>query len=119
MKAKAGSLVAFFVVLAGLFWLIYRGYVFSGNPVSLIIRILALGLMLWSRFTFGVRSFHATANTTKGKLITRGPYRWFRHPIYAAIIYFFLGSVIAYPNAETVIAFGLICSGLFARMILE
>jgi hypothetical protein len=38
--------------------------------------------------TFGARSFHAGANPTDGGVVTAGPYRFFRHPIYAAILYF-------------------------------
>ena len=34
----------------------------------------------------GMRSFHATANPTAGGLVTAGPYRYWRHPIYAAIL---------------------------------
>ena len=75
--------------------------------------------MIWARFTFGLRSFHATANTTKGKLVTTGPYHWLRHPIYASIIYFVWASVISYPFIDTVAAVILITGGLFLRIILE
>jgi protein-S-isoprenylcysteine O-methyltransferase Ste14 len=75
--------------------------------------------MIWARITFGLRSFHATANTTQGKLVTNGPYRWLRHPIYAALIYFFWASVISYPYMETIAGVILISVGLFVRMILE
>jgi len=44
--------------------------------------------MLWARLTFGGRSFHAGANPTAGGVVTTGPYRFVRHPIYAAILYF-------------------------------
>jgi len=75
--------------------------------------------MIWARLTFGIRSFNASANATKGKLVTSGPYRWFRHPIYAALIYFFIGSLIAYPTLEVFMVVLLISSGLFIRMLLE
>ena len=75
--------------------------------------------MIWARITFGLRSFHATANTTKGKLVTNGPYRWLRHPIYASLIYFFGASVISYPFIETIAAVILISGGLITRMLLE
>lgn len=74
----------------------------SFNPIAIIIQILAFGLMIWARITFGFKSFHASANTSKGKLATSGPYMWLRHPIYAAIIYFFLACIISYPNIETI-----------------
>jgi protein-S-isoprenylcysteine O-methyltransferase Ste14 len=47
--------------------------------------------MVWARITFGRRSFHASADTTEGGLVTTGPYRFIRHPIYASIL-FFLGA---------------------------
>jgi protein-S-isoprenylcysteine O-methyltransferase Ste14 len=75
--------------------------------------------MVWARLTFGVRSFHATANTTKGGLVTNGPYRWLRHPIYAALIYFFWSCVIAFPFEETIIGVLLITVGLMIRIFLE
>jgi protein-S-isoprenylcysteine O-methyltransferase Ste14 len=42
-----------------------------------------LALVLWARATFGMRSFHFAANPTQGELVTRGPYRYVRNPIYA------------------------------------
>ncbi len=119
MISKIGSLVALGIALLGVFFLIDKNHIFSKNPIAIIIQLCSLVLMIWARFTFGLRSFHATANTTKGELVTNGPYRWFRHPIYAAIIYFFLATVISYPFIETVGAVILICGGLFVRMVLE
>jgi protein-S-isoprenylcysteine O-methyltransferase Ste14 len=75
--------------------------------------------MIWSRLTFGVRSFNATANATTGKLVTNGPYHFLRRPIYASLIYFFIASIISFPFVKTFIAVGLIVTGLFVRMILE
>ncbi len=75
--------------------------------------------MIWARITLGVRSFHAAANTTKGELITTGPYRWVRHPIYASIIIFFMASLISFPYLKTIIGVILIFVGLLTRMLLE
>lgn len=119
MNIKIPSLIAFAVALVGVFYLYNKNYIFSKNPFSIAIQVFALGLMIWARLTFGMRSFHAAANATKGRLVTNGPYRWFRHPIYAALIYFFAASIISFPFIETVVAFLLIFIGLFARMLLE
>src|ERR1035437_9922927 len=119
MISKIGSLIALGIALLGVYFLIDKNYIFSKNPIAIIIQLCSLGLMIWARITFGLRSFHATANTTKGGLVTNGPYHWFRHPIYAALIYFFCATVISYPFIETVGAVILISLGLFIRMILE
>lgn len=119
MNLKVVSLIAFGVALIGVFYLIDKNYIFSKNPISIIIQTCAVGLMIWARLTFGVRSFNASANVTTGKLVTNGPYHFLRHPIYAALIYFFIASIISFPFVETIAAVGLIIAGLFVRMILE
>jgi protein-S-isoprenylcysteine O-methyltransferase Ste14 len=119
MNLKLASIIAFVVAIAGAVFLYLKGYIFSRNPVTIVIQILAAVIMIWARLTFGIRSFNASANATEGKLVTHGPYRWFRHPIYASLIYFFIGSLIAYPTVEVVLAVLLISSALFVRMMLE
>lgn len=57
--------------------------------------------MIWARLTFRWRSFHTAANPTAGGIVTNGPYRFIRHPIYAAVIYFLSASVIAHPSGPT------------------
>lgn len=82
------------------------------------IQVLAALLMIWSHITFGLRSFHAAANTTIGELVTSGPYQFLRHPIYASVIYFFAAPLIVYLNLNVLLAV-LAILGLFIRMLLE
>ena len=60
--------------------------------------------MLWARITFGRRSFHAAANPTTGGLVTSGPYRYWRHPIYASILLFVWSGVLGQGAMPTVLA---------------
>lgn len=119
MNLKIGSFIAFGIALVGLVYLVNENYILSLNPIAIVLQLSSIAFMIWARITFGLRSFHFTANTTKGELVTTGPYRWLRHPIYAAVIYFSLASVISYPYIDTIIAFVLISGGLFVRMLLE
>ncbi|WP_372770480.1 isoprenylcysteine carboxylmethyltransferase family protein [Lutibacter sp.] len=119
MILKLSSLIAFGVAIIGLLFLVHHQHIISDNPVVIIIQISSFGLMIWARIIFGARSFHATANTTKGKLVTNGPYKYFRHPIYAAVIFLFSASLIAFPFKETVVGVFLIIAGLFVRLLLE
>jgi protein-S-isoprenylcysteine O-methyltransferase Ste14 len=41
--------------------------------------------VIWARVAFGRRSFHLAANPTEGGLVTTGPYRLIRHPIYTGV----------------------------------
>jgi protein-S-isoprenylcysteine O-methyltransferase Ste14 len=85
---KIGSVLGYLMAVSGILFLLKNNYLFSKNPVSVTIQFCCIGLMIWARLTFGLRSFHLTASTTKGKLVTHGPYRLLHHPIYASIIYF-------------------------------
>ena len=119
MISKIGSVLGFGIAVLGLVFLIYNDYVISKNPVIIIVQLLSFCLMIWARITFKSRSFHLTANTTKGGLVTSGPFRWLRHPIYAAVIYFGWACLIAFPKIETLIAVIFITGGLFTRILLE
>ena len=116
---KTGSLLGFGIAVIGLLFLVFNNYVISKNPIIIIIQLLSLSLMIWARITFRSRSFHLTANPTEGGLVTNGPYRWLRHPIYAAIIYFGLACLISFPKIEVLVAVLFIIVGLFTRMLLE
>lgn len=119
MTSKISSISGYIIAVLGLSYLAYNGYIISGNLIISTIQILAFCLMIWARIIFKHRSFHLTADTTKGELVTHGPYKWFRHPIYAAVIYFSLACLFAFPKIEVLLAFIFIIGGLFIRMIFE
>jgi protein-S-isoprenylcysteine O-methyltransferase Ste14 len=113
-----------FTALAGLVACIVGLYlnsytIFGAGPISITIQVIAALLMIWARLTFGIRSFHGTANPTTGGLVTTGPYRYIRHPIYAAILYFFWAGIAAHPSLVTV-AVGLLATAFTAvRIVAE
>ena len=54
--------------------------------------------MVWARVAFGRRSFHFAANPTAGGLVTWGPYRFVRHPIYSSILLFIAVALVDHPT---------------------
>lgn len=117
--SKMGSIFGYGIAVIGLFFLVYNNHIISKNPVITGIQLLSFCLMIWARITFKSRSFHLTANPTEGGLVTNGPYRWLRHPIYAAVTYFSWACLVAFPKIEVLAAVLLITVGLFIRMLLE
>ena len=116
MTWKRASLAGFVTAVLCLVWLFYRRALFGTEPITIGIQVAAVALMAWARVTFGRRSFHATANPTEGGLVTNGPYRYLRHPIYAAALYFLWAGVAAHPSiANALIA----TAGLAVRMRAE
>jgi len=99
--------------------LVMRGSFFGESPIPIAVQIAAVLLMLWARRTFGWRSFHATANPTEGGLVTGGPYKFLRHPIYAAALYFTWSGVLSHLDPVNVILGILAIAGGVIRMLSE
>lgn len=99
MNLKNASIVATTLLIAAIVTLLIRHALFANRPATIAAQVVAAGLLAWARVTFGARSFHGAANPTAGGLVTTGPYRWLRHPIYAAILLFVWAAVIAHPGA--------------------
>jgi len=120
MNWKWLSLAALAGLVACIVALYLNNYaIFGAGPITITIQVIAALLMVWARLTFGIRSFHGTANPTAGGLVTTGPYRYIRHPIYAAILYFFWAGIAAHPSLVTV-AVGLLATALTAvRVVAE
>jgi len=117
MTPTRRSLVAVVVLAASVVTLLARHTLFAKSPVGLAFQALAVGLMVWARFTFGMRSFHAAANPTAGGLVTAGPYRYWRHPIYAAILLFVWSGVLGQGVMPTLTVIGLALLATFTTAV--
>ena len=91
---NAISTLALVISIACIVALILLRSFFARDPVTLGLQIAGVLLMIWARRTFGVRSFHFAAQPTRGGLVTVGPYRYIRHPIYAAVMLFLWPGVV-------------------------
>jgi protein-S-isoprenylcysteine O-methyltransferase Ste14 len=82
------SIGAFVAMLLGVIGLIAARHLFGRALPAILVQALAVLLFAWARVTLGLRSFHLPADPTPGALVTTGPYRFIRHPIYAAVCLF-------------------------------
>jgi len=113
------SLVSFLAMVAGILGMAWKQVLFSPAPAVIVLQAGAVVLMLWARRTFGLRSFHATANPTSGGIVTNGPYRYIRHPIYTAVCLFVLAGVAGHPGLASA-GFALpVFAGAIGRMLSE
>ena len=119
MLRKTLSLCGYVVAAVGMLSLFAIHHLLATSHMLLVVQACAVLLMLWARVTFGRRSFHATANTTTGGLVTTGPYRYWRHPIYASIIYFVWAGQVEMPTIVSVSLALAVTAGLVVRMVLE
>ena len=119
MHLKWRSVLAFALMVAGLGWMAERGELFGRTVPARIVQAGAVVLMVAARVAFGRRSFHAAADPTAGGLVTSGPYRWMRHPIYAAVLYFAWSAALDHRSATALAAALLVTAGAAIRMYAE
>jgi len=113
------SIAGFIIVVAALSGLLSRSALIATEPIGITLQVAAAGLMIWARITFGRRSFHAAADPTAGGIVTRGPYRYLRHPIYAAITYFTWTAAISHASAVNLLLAVAASAGIAARVVAE
>jgi protein-S-isoprenylcysteine O-methyltransferase Ste14 len=116
---KMLSIFGLLVMAAALVGLYLTGSLISLNPITIALQVAAVALLAWARLTFGGRSFHAAANPTAGGLVTTGPYRYIRHPIYTAACLFGWGGIIAHWSLLSVALGVVLLAGGFVRMLCE
>ena len=119
MNLKNLSLAGLALALIAILSLLFTQSFFAFEPVGITIQVLAALLMVWARLTFGRRSFHAGATPTEGGLVTTGPYRFFRHPIYAAVLYFAWTGIVVHFSLSTSLLGIALTAGLSIRMLAE
>jgi protein-S-isoprenylcysteine O-methyltransferase Ste14 len=113
------SLFGYVAMVAAIVGLFLSHALFSPSPLVIVPQALAVALMLWARVTFGRRSFHATAGATGGGLVTSGPYRFVRHPIYTAVCLFGWAGVLAHWSWRSAALGILLLAGALTRMLCE
>ncbi len=116
---RIASVGGYVLMVAGLGGLILRQQALSASAVAIVLQLSAVALMVWARVSFGRRSFHATAEPTEGGLVTSGPYRWIRHPIYTAVCVFAWACVVGHPTGFAAGMAALVTLGGLVRMFLE
>jgi protein-S-isoprenylcysteine O-methyltransferase Ste14 len=72
--------------------------------------VIGLGLYFWSFWT--LRDWWV-----KGELCTMGPFKWFRHPMYAAFITFIIPSVALYLNSWIILFFAVLIHLIWHQLV--
>ena len=116
---KPLSIVGYVVMIGALLGLLATRSLFSSSPFVILVQVLALLLFLWARVTFGRRSYHVVADPTEGGLVTGGPYRYIRHPIYAAFCLFTSAGVAAHWSWSAGLCGGLVLGSAVLRIFCE
>ena len=80
------SKFALLILIIAILYLLLSGNLLSLSPVVIIVQLLAVALSVWARRSFQADQFSIQAEPKEGQLLLRGPYRFIRHPMYAAAL---------------------------------
>jgi protein-S-isoprenylcysteine O-methyltransferase Ste14 len=116
---KALSIFGYLGMVGGVIAQFAIGNLFSSSPVVIAVQVVAFLLFLWARLTFGWRGYHVVANPTKGGLVTSGPYRCIRHPIYTAMSVLSAAGVVAHWSWASGLLGGLVVGSALLRIFCE
>jgi protein-S-isoprenylcysteine O-methyltransferase Ste14 len=89
------------VILLSLRVKVPKGHAITSDPwlqsIGLAVFLLGLALAVWARLYLGRNWGMPMSQKVDPGLVTAGPYRYIRHPIYSGIILAMIGTAIASP----------------------
>lgn len=67
--------------------ILLTGHLLADHLLLLAIELLGIGLGIWAILSMRIGNFNITPDPFKwSRLVTRGPYRYIRHPMYLALL---------------------------------
>ena len=91
-----------------------------GSGIFLTIQIIGFSLALWSVFVMGIGRFNIQPEVKKeALLITKGPYKVLRNPMYSGLILFFGATVIETLDIINISVFVILIIVLLSKIRLE
>jgi protein-S-isoprenylcysteine O-methyltransferase Ste14 len=89
--------------------------------LGLALSVAGLAALLWSQSSMGNSLRIGVDPTERTALVTAGPFRWVRNPIYSAMLVYVAGVALLVPNAASFAAFAVLAVGvdLHVRLVEE
>ena len=111
--------LALALLILGLLFLLVSGNFFSPSPFVIAGQFLAVALSGWARQTFQAGQFNIQAEPKEGPLMSSGPYRFVRHPMYSAALLLLWSTVLGHLSVMTVSVGIIVTGGIMIRIIVE
>ena len=100
-------------------YIVLSGEIIPGSQYILSLIVIGLGLGVWAMLEHKMR-FNVLPELLEGsKLITSGPYRLVRHPIYTAVLMIVGGYVINTPTSVNIILYVVLIVDLIVKLKYE
>jgi len=116
---KLISKFALLFMIVTILYLLISGNLFSLSPFIITTQLLAVALSVWARRSFQTDQFSIQAEPKEGQVLSRGPYQFIRHPMYAAALLLIWAGILGHVSPINLII-GVIITGVVAiRIVVE
>jgi len=113
------SKFALLILVLGILVLLVTGNLFSPSPMVIAAQILAIALSVWARRGFQKGQFSIHADPGGGQMMSKGPYRFIRHPMYAAALLLIWSSVLGHWSMMTLVVGLVVTLFVCTRIMME
>ena len=107
------------LVVASIVTLAVLGSFGTRNPLCLALYVASVALAVWARTAFAPGTFRGGPPPGAPAVIRRGPYRFVRHPMYAAALLLIWTAIAADWSAATAVLGVVVTAAAIGRVIYE
>ena len=106
------------ILITGILILLLSGNLLSTSPFIIVGQLFAIAINIWARRSFQAGQFNIHMDPREGQLLLSGPYRYVRHPMYAAALLFVWSSILGHLHPLSLVI-GLIVTIVIAIRIIN
>jgi protein-S-isoprenylcysteine O-methyltransferase Ste14 len=100
--------------------IVITGPVLASRAIYVALELLGIALGLWALVTMTVRNLNILPDVRAGsQLVTHGPYRYIRHPMYSALLVVTLALLLDAFSMERLIIWGVLAGDLWIKLNYE
>lgn len=100
--------------------LAFTGPIIASSPILLVLEILGLLLGVWAIMTMRIGNFNVVPDVVEGGLlITHGPYKLIRHPMYVSVLLMALAVVLDQPTFFRLVVWFALLATLIIKLLYE
>ena len=115
---KVISKFALISTILAILYLLISQNLFSVSPLVIAGQLLAVVLSIWARRSFQQGQFNIHAEPLQGSLLSAGPYKFIRHPMYAASLLLVWSSILGHLSPINTII-GAVVTGIILIRVME
>ena len=116
---KQISKFALLILVVAILYLLISGNLLSSSPFVIAAQLSAVALSIWARRSFQAGQFSIHAEPKAGQLVAKGPYKFIRHPMYAAALLLIWSSILGHISPVNIVIGVIVTCEVAIRIVTE